>query len=112
VDEPAGNARDQEGVRDLELDRVVDLLLLAREHRVELLGLGDRPGEAVEDEAKNKTVEARSVGGPGRGGSEEGDEDKPELALLVLVELLLDHVDHDVVRDEASLRASSAIYVP
>lgn len=52
VDESTGDSRDEERVGDLELDGVVDLLLLGLEHRVELLGLGDRSGESVKDETE------------------------------------------------------------
>lgn len=76
MDKTAGDARDEEGVVDLELNGVVNLLLLGLKHGVELDGLGDGAGEAVEDEAV--------------------------LALLVRLELRLDHVDHDVVRDKAA----------
>lgn len=76
VDEAAGDAGDQQGVVDLELDGVLQRGLLLGQHLVEGLGLGDRPGEAVEDEAA--------------------------LALLVGLELALDHADDDVVADEAA----------
>lgn len=52
VDESTGDSRDEERVGDLELDGVVDLLLLGLEHRVKLLGLGDRSGESVKDETE------------------------------------------------------------
>ena len=45
------DARNQEGVGDLELDGVVDRLLALDQHGVELLSLGHGTGEAVEDEA-------------------------------------------------------------
>jgi hypothetical protein len=77
VDQTASDAADEDVVVDEELDGVVELLLLGREHLVKLLGLGDSPGEAVEDEA---------VG-----------------ALAVVFELVLDHVDHDVVAHETTL---------
>ena len=51
VDEAAGDAGDEEGVVDLELDGVLELLGAGVEHGVEVLGLGDGAGEAVEDEA-------------------------------------------------------------
>lgn len=50
MDETAGDAADEEVVGDEELDRVVEVLLLGLEHRVELLSLGNGAGEAIEDE--------------------------------------------------------------
>ena len=51
VDETASDTRDEKGVVDLKLDRVVELVAAFCEHRVEAVGLGDCSGEAVEDEA-------------------------------------------------------------
>jgi hypothetical protein len=76
VDEAAGDAGDEQGVVDLELNGVLQGRLLLRQHLVEGLGLGDRPREAVEDEAA--------------------------LALLVGLELALDHANDNVVADEAA----------
>lgn len=56
MDQTAGNTRDEELVVDLELDSVLKGLLRGVEHAVELLGLGDRSWEAVEDEAAVKSV--------------------------------------------------------
>lgn len=52
VDQSAGNTTDQELVRDLEFERLVELLLGGGQHRVELFGLNDGSGESVEDEAR------------------------------------------------------------
>ncbi|GAO51897.1 hypothetical protein G7K_5985-t1 [Saitoella complicata NRRL Y-17804] len=76
VDQTTSDTRNEEGVIDLQLDRVIQLLLPLLEHGVQLVGLGDSTGETVEDEA--------------------------ELAFGVGGELGLDHADHDVVGDEAS----------
>lgn len=51
VDETARDARDEKGVVDLELDRVLQGQVALAEHGVETLGLGDGAREAVEDEA-------------------------------------------------------------
>ena len=60
VDEAARYAGDEELVLDLELDDVVEFLLSVREHRVELLSLGDGTREPVKDETtiglKKKTT--------------------------------------------------------
>lgn len=70
MDEATGDTRDEESVRDLELEGVVDLLALVREHGVELLGLDDRAGEAVEDEAGGGADERRHIRGRARGREE------------------------------------------
>jgi hypothetical protein len=51
VDEAARDAGHEEGVVDLELDRVLELLVAGFEHRVQALGLDYRAGEAIEDES-------------------------------------------------------------
>lgn len=51
VDETARDARDEQGVVDLELHRVLQGEVALAEHGVETLGLGNGAGEAVEDEA-------------------------------------------------------------
>ena len=56
MDEAAGDAGDEEGVVDLELDDMAELALLFLEHGVEAFGLGDGAGEAVEDESGGNLV--------------------------------------------------------
>lgn len=51
VDKSASDTRDQEGIVDLELDGVLQLLVPGYKHLVKRLGLGDCAGETVEDEA-------------------------------------------------------------
>lgn len=51
MDESTGDSRDEETIGNLELDSMVDLLVLGREHASELLSLGDGSGESVEDES-------------------------------------------------------------
>lgn len=58
VDQPTGDSRDEESIGDLKLDGVVNGLVLLLEHRAKLLSLGDRSGEAVEDES-DSTRETR-----------------------------------------------------
>jgi hypothetical protein len=77
VDETAGDTRDEQAVVDAELDGVLERLLAGLEHVVEALGLGNGAREAVEDEAR--------------------------LALGVVLELALDHANHDLVADETAL---------
>lgn len=105
VYQPARDARHQQGVVDLQLHGVLQLLVAVLQHGVETLGLGNGTGEAVKDE-------------PGRG---EGYVSMrpmlwllaviawidqrgplPSLALLVVVQLGLDHADDNVVTDEAT----------
>ena len=52
MDEAAGDAGDEEVVVDLEFDGVFEGLGFGGQHLVELFGLGDCSGEAVEDEAE------------------------------------------------------------
>lgn len=51
MDESTGDSRDEEGVGNLELDGVVDLLVLGSEHGSELLSLRNGSGESIEDES-------------------------------------------------------------
>jgi hypothetical protein len=77
VDETAGDTRDEQLVVDAELNGVLERLLAGLEHVVEALGLGDSAREAVKNEAG--------------------------LALGVVLELALDHANHDLVADETAL---------
>lgn len=77
VDETTGDTRDKQLVVDAELNGVLERLLAGLEHVVEALGLGDSARETVEDEAG--------------------------LALGVVLELALDHANHDLVADETAL---------
>jgi hypothetical protein len=51
VNQSTGNSGNQETVRDLELESVVELLTGRGEHAVELFSLDDRSGESIEDES-------------------------------------------------------------
>lgn len=51
VHQAARDAGDEQGVVDLKLNGVLQLLLFLGEHLVESLGLGHGAGEAIEDEA-------------------------------------------------------------
>jgi len=75
VDEAAGDAGDEEGVVDLKLDGVLELLVTGLEHGVEALGLGHGTGEAVEDESGRdwELVLAHRSGIDGDKGSSAGD---------------------------------------
>jgi len=73
VDEAARYAGDEELILDLEFDDVVEFLLSVREHRVELLGLGDRTREPIKDETtiglkRKRRVRKRAIAarGPAR----------------------------------------------
>lgn len=55
VDETASDTGNEEGVVDLQLNGVLELLLAGEKHLVQTLGLGDSSGETVQDE----TVDAR-----------------------------------------------------
>jgi len=95
VHEAAGDARDEEAVVDLQFYGVLEGLLGYAEHAVELLGLGYCAGEAVEDESGGGVVLACAQQLCRRG-------DAPLGALGVVLELRLDHVDHDLVANQTT----------
>lgn len=53
VDQTASDTGDEEGVVDLKLNGVLELLLTGRKHLIQALGLGDSPRETVQDETVN-----------------------------------------------------------
>ncbi len=90
MDKAAGDSGNEQRVGNLELDRMVDLLLARLQHRVELGRLGHRSWKSVQDEA----------------GASASPRWRPQCRLTptcsqVALEHLLDHTDHDLVRDEA-----------
>lgn len=88
VDESTGDSRDQEGIGDSELNSMVQWLVERAQHAVELGSLSDRSRETIQDETGQL---ARAIGSH-----------LPVGAILVLLELLLDHTDHNVVTDQSS----------
>lgn len=50
MDQSTGDSGDEEGIRDLELNGVVDRLVLGLEHSVKLLSLRNSSGESIKDE--------------------------------------------------------------
>lgn len=56
VDETAGDTSHQQGIINLQLNGVLELLLASEKHIVETLGLGDCPGETVQNEAVGPRV--------------------------------------------------------
>lgn len=99
VDQTAGDARYEELVVNLELDGVLEGLVALAEHLVETLGLGDGAGETVKDEA---AVCHMSGSVSGTTLPRLRHKNIPALALLVVVELLLDHANDNLVRDETA----------
>ncbi|KAH3668618.1 hypothetical protein OGAPHI_002372 [Ogataea philodendri] len=77
VDQSAGDTGNQQLVIDLELHSFLKRSLVGGQHLVELLGL--------------------------RNGSWESVQNEPVLALLVVGQLILDHVDHDLIRNKLTL---------
>ena len=61
MDESTSDSGDEKGVGDLELDGVIDLLVLGREHGSELLSLRNGSGESVEDESVQRRRGERGV---------------------------------------------------
>jgi len=98
VHETASDAGDKELVGDLELDGVLERLRLGLEHAVELDGLGDSAREAIEDEAGEHVSTTWPCAF-----SILSSHDLPVLALLVVVQLVLDHANHDLVRHQLAL---------
>lgn len=76
VDQATSDAGDEEVVIDGELDNGVQALLLVLQHGIQLLSLDNSAGESIENESV--------------------------LALLVVLQVVLDHVDHDLVTDEST----------
>ena len=93
MNEAAGDTRDEQLVVNEELDNRVQLLLAVCEHAVELLRLANRPGEPVENEAGGGNASKASR-------ARDASNHAPVLARLVVLELVLDHVDDDVVREQ------------
>ena len=56
VDETSGNAGNEELVWNDEFDDGIELLFAGIQHGVELLGLGNRPGETVKNETRADKV--------------------------------------------------------
>lgn len=98
VHETASDTGDEELVGDLELDGVLERLGLGLEHAVELDGLGNSAREAIEDEAEVcvSTMWLCVF-------IFNSSHDVPVLALLVVVQLVLDHANHDLVRHKLAL---------
>lgn len=94
VDQAACDSCNKELVVDAKLNGVLEGLLHRHKHRVEALSLGDCAREAVEDESgrvSNLFVVPRK------------SRCAPVLALLVALELALDHANDNLVADEATL---------
>jgi len=52
MDQAARNSRDEEAIVDLQLNRVLQLLVFCRKHIVKTLGLGYGSREPIKDEAR------------------------------------------------------------
>jgi hypothetical protein len=98
VHKATGDTGNKKLVGDLELDGVLQRLVLGLEHAVELDGLGNGAREAVEDEARHCV----STAGSGLLFHNPSN-DIPVLALLVVVQLVLDHANHDLIRHQLAL---------
>jgi hypothetical protein len=93
VDESTSDSRNEESVGNSELDGVVQRSLGLSQHGIELGSLGHSSGESIKDETTSQPNSLHSIliGA-----------DSPVLALLVVGQLILDHVDHDLIADEVS----------
>ena len=94
MDETAGDTGNEESIVNLELNGVLELLVTLDEHLVEALGLGNCARKTVEDET-NGLESALAMKNP--------EKHIPILALRVVGQLALDHVDHDLVADKTTL---------
>lgn len=101
VDQTTSDTRDEERVLDLELDGMVELLRLGVQHVVELLSLGCGSGEAVEDEARQRALQL-SQDKTVYHNLKRNAKNSPASALVVGLKLVLDHTDHDLIRDEST----------
>lgn len=100
VDQTASDASHQERVVDLQLNGALELLLTGEKHVVQTLGLGNSAGETIQNESTSRLLVSflvRIIGRMPRWRY------IPVLALSVVVQLALDHVDHDLVADQTSL---------
>jgi hypothetical protein len=80
---------------------VLQRLVALAEHLVETLGLRDRAREAVKDEADSEQGNVSTLAVPLLDGWWlcAGHGTLPALALLVVVQLLLDHANDNVIAD-------------
>lgn len=99
MNQAAGDAGNEEGVVNLQLDGMLELALALLEHGIQALGLGDGAGEAVEDEAVGKGSQQTRKASLGTSNGRS----LPALAFLIVVKLLLDHADDNLVADETTL---------
>jgi hypothetical protein len=93
VNESTGDSRDEESVGNSELDGVVQRSLGLSQHGIELGSLGHSSGESIKDETSSQPNGLHLI---------HTEADSPVLALLIVGQLVLDHVDHDLIADEVS----------
>jgi len=98
VHETTGDTGDKKLVGDLELDGVLQRLRLGLKHAVELDSLGNGAREAIKDEAGRCVSTASPCAS-----FHKSSYDVPVLTLLVVVQLILDHANHDLVRHQLAL---------
>lgn len=105
VDKPPGNTGNEELVVDLELDSVLELLLLPLQHVVQLLCLWRGAGEAIKDKAGGRKDTALATASPRNVSRPPASTfpSSPAQTLLVGLELVLYHADHDLVAHEPAL---------
>ena len=98
VHETASDTGNEKLVGDLELDGVLERLGLGLQHAVELDSLGNSARETIEDETGGCVSTLRPCAC-----FLISSHDVPVLALLVVVQLVLDHANHDLVRHQLAL---------
>lgn len=89
----ASNARDEKRIVNFQLNDMIKLLLARFKHLVQLLSLGDSPREPIKDKAT--TVSAKKALQHGK-----ENKDTPVFAGFVVLQLVLDHSNHNFVADK------------
>ena len=102
VNQTASDSGNKELIVNAELDGVLEGHLPRSKHLVEALGLGNCAREPVKDESK-RTCPSVSRPPNATAYPDLPVQHEPVLALVVVLELVLDHVDHDLVADQTTL---------
>lgn len=92
MDQTTRYPRNQQAIVDLELYRVLQLLGFGLEHAVESFGLGYCSWKAIQNKASS-VLSKRST---------TVSDFSPFFTVLVVLQLVLDHVDHDLVAHKST----------
>lgn len=92
MNQSASNSIDKQLVLYLQFDRVFQRLAAAVEHVIETLGLSDCSRETIQDKSMPFSVILNS-----------GVYHIPVPTIFVCIQLILDHVNHNVIADKTTL---------